>query len=179
MSQSRDDWVNIAWDTLGEAGVDGVRVESLARKLGVTKGSFYWHFKNRQDLIDALLERWFGLREESRQEFIQDNPNPDERLWKVIERGITRGTRGQAAALRLWAQRHAEAAAKISEADDHRRAFFIDQFRALGLDDGSAEVRADVYMAVISAEFLHAGGRSDTDRLHFARQKHEMLVAKA
>jgi carboxymethylenebutenolidase len=178
MSQSRDDWVGAAWETLGEAGVDGVRVEALARKLGVTKGSFYWHFKNRQELIDALLERWFGLREESRQEYSLDNPNPAERLWKVIERSITRGTRGQAAALRLWAQRNDEAAAKIVEADDLRRQFFIEQFRALGLLDGEAEVRADVYMAVISAEFLHAGGRSDTDRLNLARQKHEMLVAQ-
>lgn len=178
MSQSREDWVDAAWQTLGEAGMDGVRVESLARKLGVTKGSFYWHFKNRQDLIDALLVRWFGLREESRQEYLQENPRPEDRLWKVIERGITRGTRGQAAALRLWAQRHEEAATKISEADELRRQFFIDQFRALGLDEGAAEVRADVYMAVISAEFLHAGGRSDSDRLRFARQKHEMLAGR-
>lgn len=178
MSQTRDDWVDVAWETLGEAGVDGVRVESLARKLGVTKGSFYWHFKNRQDLIDALLERWFGLREESRQQFLEDNPLPEDRLWKVIERGIIRGTRGQAAALRLWGQRHDDAATKISEADNRRRQFFIDQFRALGLDDAAAAVRADVYMAVISAEFLHAGGRNDSDRLHFARQKHEMLIGR-
>ena len=178
MSHSREDWVATAWKRLGEAGVDGVRVEALARTLGVTKGSFYWHFKNRQDLIDALFDRWFGLREESRAEFRRDNPTPNDRLWKVIERGITRGTQGQAAALRLWAQRHPEAARKISDADDLRRQFFIDQFREIGLDDGAAEVRADVYMAVISAEFLHSGGRSESDRLHLARMKHEMLVER-
>jgi AcrR family transcriptional regulator len=178
VSQSREDWVDAAWKTLGEGGVDGVRVESLARRLGVTKGSFYWHFKNRQDLIDALLDRWFGMREETRETFLRENPDPAERLWKVIERGITRGTRGQAAALRLWAQRHPQAAKRIGEADAHRRQFFIDQFRALGLDDGESEVRADVYMAVISAEFLHAGGCSESDRLHFARQKHEMLTGR-
>ena len=176
MSRSRDDWVEAAWDTLGEAGVDGVRVESLARKLSVTKGSFYWHFKNRQELIDALLDRWFGLREESRDEYSEETPRPEDRLWKVIERGITRGTRGQAAALRLWAQRNEEAAQKISEADALRRQFFVAQFRALGLEEGAAEIRADVYMAVISAEFLQAGGCSDDERLKFARQKHEMLV---
>ena len=176
MSQSRADWVDAAWLSLGEAGVDGVRVEALARKLGVTKGSFYWHFKNRQDLVDALFDRWFGLREESSTEFLRDNPDPRERLWKVIERGITRGTRGQAAALRLWAQQHPEATDRINEADALRRQFFSDQFLALGLDEHTAAIRADVYMAVISAEFLHAGGSDDTDRLHSARQKHEMLV---
>jgi AcrR family transcriptional regulator len=178
MSQSRDDWVDAAWQLLGEAGVDGVRVEALARKLGVTKGSFYWHFKNRQDLIDALFDRWFGLREESHDDFLRDNPTPQDRLWKVIERGITRGTRGHAAALRLWAQHHPEAAGRITEADSIRRRFFIEQFRALGHDDRTAEVRAEVYMAIISAEFLHAGGHTETDRLHFARQKHELLVRR-
>ncbi len=176
MSHSRDDWVDAAWQTLGEAGVEGVRVEALARKLGVTKGSFYWHFRNRQDLIDALFDRWFGLREESRNEFLRENPTPQERLWKVIERGITRGTQGQAAALRLWAQRHPEAGGRVTKADSRRRQFFIEQFLALGLDDHTAEIRAEVYMAVISAEYLHAGGRNETDRLHLARRKHEMLV---
>ena len=179
MSQSRADWVDAAWQTLGEAGVDGVRVEALARKLGVTKGSFYWHFKNRQDLVDTLFERWFGLREENSAEFLRDNPGPRERLWKVIERGITRGTRGQAAALRLWAQYNPEAADRINEADTVRRQFFRDQFLALGLDEHTAGIRAEVYMAVISAEFLHAGGRNEFDRLQFARQKHEMLVGAA
>ncbi len=178
MSQSRDDWVEAAWETLGEAGVDGVRVEGLARKLGVTKGSFYWHFKNRRDLIDALFERWLGLREEAREEFLHENPQPEERMWKVIERAIMRGTRGQAAALRIWAQLHPDAAGRITEADAYRRQFFIEQFRELGLDDTRAGVRADVYMAVISAEYLHSGGSNDTDRLELARQKHEMLVGQ-
>lgn len=178
MSHSRDDWVDAAWKLLGEAGVDGVRVEALARKLGVTKGSFYWHFKNRQALIDALFDRWFGLREENREDFLREVTAPQDRLWKVIERSITRGTRGQAAALRLWAQHHPEDGSRITEADYLRRRFFAKQFQALGHDDRAAEVRAEVYMAVISAEYLHAGARSEADRLHFARRKHEMLVGR-
>ena len=178
MSVSREDWIDVAWDALGEAGVEGVRVERLARRLGVTKGSFYWHFKTRPDLIDALLDRWLGMREELRSGFLKSNPDPAERIWKAIERGIVRGTRGQAAAFRLWAQRHPEIASRIQEADGARRQFLIDQFRALGLDDGTASVRADVYMAMISAEFLHAGGESESDRLAMARCKHELLIGK-
>jgi AcrR family transcriptional regulator len=155
MSISRDDWIDAAWDILGEAGVEGIRIEQLARKLSVTKGSFYWHFKNRQGLVDAMIERWLG---------------------KVIERGITRGTRGQAAALRLWGQRNPEVEEKIVAADSVRRQFFIDQFKALGHDDEKAEISAEVYMSVISAEFLHSGSRDETDRLAMARRKHEMLI---
>lgn len=176
MSVSRDDWVDAAWEVLGEDGVEGVRVERLARTLGVTKGSFYWHFKNRRALIDALLDRWFGLREEDRPDFIAQNPDPAERLWKVIERGITRGTRGQAAALRLWAQRHREVAERIARSDNYRRHFFTEQFRAIGFDDSAAEMRADLYMAAITAEFLHSGSLKESDRVALARAKHDWLV---
>jgi AcrR family transcriptional regulator len=176
VSISRDDWIDAAWNILGEAGVEGIRIEQLARKLDVTKGSFYWHFKNRQGLVDAMIERWLGMREEDRPGYSTDSEDPGERLWKVIERGITRGTRGQAAALRLWAQRNPEVEEKIVLADSVRRQFLIDQFKALGHDGEAAEIRAEVYMSVISAEFLHSGSRDEADRLAMARRKHEMLI---
>ena len=176
MSISPDDWIDAAWDILGDAGVEGIRIEQLARKLSVTKGSFYWHFKNRQGLVDAMVQRWLGMREEDRPSFSATSEDPSERLWRVIERGITRGTRGQAAALRLWAQRNPEVEEKIVTADAIRRQFLVDQFKALGHEEETAEIRAEVYMSVISAEFLHSGSRNETDRLAMARRKHDMLI---
>ena len=176
MSRSRDDWIDAAWDALGEGGVESVRIERLARKLGVTKGSFYWHFKNRQGLIDALLDRWFALREENRGDFLQENPDPADRMWKVIERGITRGTRGQAAALRFWAQRHAEVAQRIEAADSRRIAMFVDQFHALGYPPDEARARAEVFQAMITAEFIRSGSHSIEDRLAEARRQFRILL---
>lgn len=177
MTRSRDDWIDAAWEALGEGGVEGVRIEQLARGLGVTKGSFYWHFKNRQGLIDALLDRWFSMREENREEFLAENPDPAERMWKVIERGITRGTRGQAAALRFWAQRHREVAKRIEAADAQRMAMFVEQFRSLGFGPEEAGRRAEIYQAVITAEFLRNGSHSIQERLAAARRQHEALVS--
>lgn len=54
----REQWVGAALDALIEGGMEAIRVEKLARDLGVTKGSFYWHFKNRAALVEALLELW-------------------------------------------------------------------------------------------------------------------------
>jgi len=179
MSQSREDWLEAAWSMLGEGGVEAVRVEKLADKMGVTKGSFYWHFKNRRDLIDGLLERWFSMREELQPEFMSTYPEPEERLWKVLERLITkRSSSGQPTAIRLWAQNHPEVGAKIDAADDLRRQIFVEQFRALGFDDGEAEVRADLYMTAISAEFLYCGRLNESDRLAKAREKHDVLVKR-
>lgn len=56
----RNDWLKAARITLLKGGVEAVRVEKLARTLHVTKGSFYWHFKDREELLDLLLEEWEG-----------------------------------------------------------------------------------------------------------------------
>ncbi len=51
-------WAEEAIDVLAKEGVTGLRVEVLAKRCGVTKGSFYWHFKDRQALLDGVLEQW-------------------------------------------------------------------------------------------------------------------------
>ena len=55
---TRDDWIRAAVAVVADHGVAGVSVDRLARTLGVTRGSFYWHFRNRRQLIDAVLEEW-------------------------------------------------------------------------------------------------------------------------
>ncbi len=62
---SATDWAQAALDLLGEQGLAAVGVEPLARRLGVTKGSFYWHFPSREALLNAALERWESIEQET------------------------------------------------------------------------------------------------------------------
>lgn len=55
---SRDDWIEAALAVLVEEGFEAVQITQLARRLEVTRGSFYWHFKSREELLEALLEEW-------------------------------------------------------------------------------------------------------------------------
>jgi len=55
---SRGDWLRAALESLSARGVQEVKVAVLAKQLGVTTGSFYWHFESRQDLLDELLDWW-------------------------------------------------------------------------------------------------------------------------
>ncbi|MFA5683195.1 MAG: TetR/AcrR family transcriptional regulator [Lysobacteraceae bacterium] len=83
---SATDWAQAALDLLAEAGVAGVAVEPLARRLGVTKGSFYWHFPSRDALLTAALERWEQTELEevfARLEGIED---PRQRLHELFQR---------------------------------------------------------------------------------------------
>ncbi len=81
---SAADWETAALDALAEHGLTGVAIEPLARRLGVTKGSFYWHFTDRDALLRAALRRW----EESYTERVIDRVaverDPRQRLTRLI-----------------------------------------------------------------------------------------------
>ncbi len=55
---SREDWAKAALEAISSGGVSAVAVEPIAARLGTTKGSFYWHFKARGDLVEAALVLW-------------------------------------------------------------------------------------------------------------------------
>lgn len=77
---SADDWAQAALDLVAEQGVAAVAVEPLARRLGVTKGSFYWHFPSRDALLQAALERWEAVEQVSVFGSLEGVPDPRERL---------------------------------------------------------------------------------------------------
>lgn len=83
MALTKADWINAGWNLMANQGVAAVKVEVLARDLQVSKGSFYWHFKNRRELLDGILQRWeketLWLIEESRKQ-----ATPEARLIKLF-----------------------------------------------------------------------------------------------
>jgi len=81
---SANDWAQAALDMVAEQGVAAVAVEPLARRLGVTKGSFYWHFPSRDALLQAALERWESIEQESVFGSLEAVPDPRERLRKLF-----------------------------------------------------------------------------------------------
>jgi len=78
------DWANAALDVIAEDGVAGVAVEPLARRLGVTKGSFYWHFPSREALLAAALERWEAMEQETVFGKLEAFPEPRDRLRNLF-----------------------------------------------------------------------------------------------
>jgi AcrR family transcriptional regulator len=77
---SREDWINAALQALADDGPSGVAVERLAARLGTTKGSFYWHFKDRQELISEALGTWERKDTDARIEEMNEIADPVERL---------------------------------------------------------------------------------------------------
>src|SRR5678815_1670145 len=83
---SAADWEQAALDVIAEQGVSAVTVESLARQLGVTKGSFYWHFPTREALLKAALERWENQDTDTVFARVEPIADPRERLCELFRR---------------------------------------------------------------------------------------------
>ena len=88
---SSADWEAAALDALAEHGLAGVAVEPLARRLGVTKGSFYWHFADRDALLVAALARWETSYTEHVIDALEAVADPRERLARLIGQSLAGG----------------------------------------------------------------------------------------
>ena len=83
--KSTADWIGAAFRAIAERGLAAVAVESLARELRVTKGSFYWHFKDRGALLKAALRRWEHGQTEAIITYLEPIRDPRERLTLLLK----------------------------------------------------------------------------------------------
>lgn len=135
---SADDWAETALDAIGRHGVEGVAVERLARELGVTKGSFYWHFSNREALLHAALARWEARETDEVFARVQQEPEPRVRIQRLIT-GVNTSRRASRIYTALSSTAKPAFVRAYVERVSHRRlTFLIDCYAALGLSAGEA-----------------------------------------
>ena len=155
---NRDDWLDAAFAAAVEHGFDGVRVLVLADALGVTRGSFYWHFKDHADLITAVLERWRAAEAASNQRLQQpasDDPVKD--LEQLLDAALAHGGADLSnmrfeLALRGLGRRDAAVAAMLLEVDQARMALFAGKFARITPDTKTAiDLAALFYLTIVGS----------------------------
>lgn len=136
------DWVDAALIALGEGGLAAVAVEPLAKRLNTTKGSFYWHFANREALIDAVLKRWEELNTESVIKEVNDEPDPERRLRNLFK-AVPAATDGDPIEVVLVGNvRHPQVAAVLRRVTERRIDYVTQIFAELGFPADEARRRA-------------------------------------
>src|SRR5437868_11575926 len=134
--QRKDKWIAAGLAELAEHGLDGVRVELLAKRLGVTKGGFYRQFHDRQALLNAMLIEWGNGRIHAiRQQTALEREAPRDRLKSIIQLFAERANAQGAAielAIRQWARSDEKAAATVVRVDEERLERVCDLYRRLG-----------------------------------------------
>jgi AcrR family transcriptional regulator len=139
---SAADWEGAALDLIAEHGVSAVAVEPLARRLGVTKGSFYWHFANRDALLDATLRRWEHADAEGLMGQVDRIVDPHERLEELFRRTSREMRSHVIYSALLNALDHPAVQPVMQRVSQRRIQYLAVAFRSLGLTRRAAMDRA-------------------------------------
>jgi AcrR family transcriptional regulator len=162
----RDVWVEAGLAEMARHGIDGVRVEVLAKNLGVTKGGFYRRFKDRAALLEGILRSWSAGRIASiEKQTSLDGATARDRLRAVIQLYAERmNTEGMAVelAIRQWARSDQAAAAAVASVDAARLKNVAQLYRATGMTSDEADAQAFLFYCFIFGQsllFLERGPR--------------------
>ncbi len=155
---SRDDWLDAAFHAVVEGGFDNVRVLVIADALGVTRGSFYWHFTDHADLVNTLLMRWQSQEiatGQSMQTPAIEDPQGD--LELLLEAALAHAQTDLEnmrfeLAVRGLARRDAAVAKMLLEVDQMRLALFETKFQRLTGDPrAAADLASLFYLAIVGS----------------------------
>ena len=168
---SADDWAQAALDMIAEQGVAAVAVEPLARRLGVTKGSFYWHFPSRDALLVAALERWEKVEQETVFGQLEPISDPRERLRALFTLVAHEFKSHVIYSELLKALDHPAVQPVIGRVSERRLEYLTASFRQAGLSRTDAQHRARLLYAA------YVGFLQLNPQLHQARMQHDEFEA--
>ena len=160
-------WIEAGLGALADGGPDAVRIDPLAKALGVTRGGFYWHFDDRQTLLVEMLDSW-------------ERAAIDEVLERVERRGGGPRLKARRAgaltlseellpvdlAVRDWARRDPSVADHLQRVDNRRMEYLRTQFRAICSNQDEVEARCLIAFSLLIGSHLitaEHGGRSRED----------------
>ncbi len=167
----RGEWIEEGLRALAGGGPDAVRIELLAQALGVTRGGFYWHFADRQALLDEMLDTWERTTTHEAIDRIEGAGGGAaaklRRLFALTSSGVV----AVDLAVRDWARRDQTVAERLRRIDNRRMDYLRSLFGALCADADDAEARSMLcYSLLIGNHFIAAdhGARSRKDVLELA-----------
>ena len=179
----RADWIDAAITMLAEDNVEALRVDTLAETLRVTKGSFYWHFKGREDLLSGVLDAWrLRMTSETRALILDTSGTPWERLERLLRIAISARPDVPGGpfemTLRDWARRDAKVAEVVREVDAERIAFAAQLYREAGLRESDAQDFAEAHMAFVIGTRMTLAPNNHDDIKRRRRIANDMLLPR-
>ena len=176
---SKAEWLSLALDVLSSEGIQGVRVERLARDIGIAKSGFYWHFRDRSDLLQNILDYWaheYTAVITENAGLLEGDPN--KRLYRAMVMILDHDLTKYDLAIRDWAA-HDPAAAKAVRLVYRMRLEFVRSiFSDLGFRGQQLEMRTRLFVGYHSWEMTMFGDLSKDERRKLLRLRYKLLVTK-
>ncbi len=175
---SRERWIQEGLTALADGGVDKVRVEVLAERIGVSKGGFYGHFENRDALLEALLDAWEQALVEEVIVLLDDTGDARARLTRLFDMAASNSDWLRVdLAVRDWARGDRAVAVRLARVDDRRMDYLRSQFRQITDDAVDAEARALLVAALWVGAHPFAAGHGNLRREDVAQAALDRLLA--
>src|SRR4029078_7337669 len=175
-----DSWIEAGFAELARSGVEGVRVEVLAKNLGVTKGGFYRRFRDRAALLAAMLATWSAGRIAAIEpQTSLEGVTARERLRVLIRLYSERMNTDAMAielAIRQWARSDEKAAGAVTRGDAARLKNVGQLYRATGLEADEADAQAFLFYSFIFGHTLRSLARGPRKRAQLVAKSPGKLV---
>ncbi len=173
----RSSWIDAGLRALASGGPDAVRVELLAQELGVTRGGFYWHFRDRQDLLDQILDTW-------------ERRSTDEAMERAESEGGDAGRRARRAgaltfskdalpvdlAIREWARHDPSVAERLRRVDNRRMDYLRSLIGTHCTDPDQVEARSMLAFSLAIGSHVIAADHPALDRDRVVEQAMKLLL---
>ena len=174
-------WIGAALRRIATTNASDLRIEELARDLGVTKGSFYWHFRDRQHLLRSILDQWTEratVRVTQRSQ--SESADGVERLARLLSfpANLSQDNNGADVelAVRSWARHDEAAAATVARVDGMRLDYLVELLVEIGFEAHEARRRAAIAQAFMLGNAFLRSGLSQAERVAVALSCAEMVT---
>lgn len=175
----RSAWIEAAQKALGAGGPEAVRIEALATSLGVSKGGFYWHFKDRQDLLDELLDSWEKVMVEDVIAVVESTPaEARAKLQQLFELASTVDFAVELA-LRDWARRDREVAKRLRRIDSRRMQYLRSLFGQFCTDENDVEARSMLAFSLFIGSYFITATHGDKSRAEVLQLAIDRLLSES
>jgi AcrR family transcriptional regulator len=160
----RQEWIGASLKAMASGGADAVRVERLADSLDVTKGSFYWHFKDRGELLAATLAAWQALATQDIIAHVEARGGTAAERLHTLFAGVLQSSGRLDLAIRSWADQDAGARAAVAEVDAARLGYLAQLFGELGFSQPHSRARAHLVYHALIGQFTMGDQRERDQR---------------
>ena len=177
---SQEEWLERALEVLSREGGAKLRIASLVAAVGVTKGSFYWHFKSREDFVHRLIDYWHKRYTLTVSDYLDEfEGSAEEKLRKLMNMVFVDQLTRHDLAIRSWAIAEPKLRDLVKRTDDHRLNYLCKLFASVGFDEEASDLRARVFLGEAAWEAARFQRMSSSERARKADAFFDLLVAGA
>ena len=174
---SREEWLRLGLEAVAKHGHAKLRINNLVKSLGVTKGSFYWHFKNREDFVRSLAEYWatsftFAIIEKVNQQKLKGS----ERLLALMRILTEQETARYDLAMRAWGTQEPEVALILAEVDKRRLSYIRSIFEEMGFEDDELQMRTRAFVICQNSQYSLFLEETMEERLKDMKLRHAFFT---